>query len=89
MIGFNTWNKTNNIVYIIGLIMLEQIGLLYNLYEGHDVHIQKKKYDTNVYHSLFNRFVKGAIKYRQSINFRCDDFATSVIPRDHQFILVC
>ena len=101
MIEFNTWDKTNNIVYIIDLI----IGLLYNLYEGHGVNIQstsnteyrpitfedeslvlrfrdvdtyssrisifdvglkefksmnqKKNHDTNVYHSLFNRFVKG------------------------------
>lgn len=40
MIEFNIWDKTNNIAYIIGLIMLEQIALLYNLYEGHGVHIQ-------------------------------------------------
>ena len=105
MIEFNTWDKTNNIAYIIGLIILEQIGLLYNLYEVYGVHIQstsnaeyrpitledeslvlrfrdvdtysskanifdaalkelkssikKKKPDTNAYHSLFNRFVKG------------------------------
>lgn len=40
MIEFNIWDKTNNIAYIIGLIMFEQIGLLYNLHEGHGVHIQ-------------------------------------------------
>lgn len=40
MTEFNTWGKINNIVYIIGLIMLKQTSLLHNLYEGYGVHIQ-------------------------------------------------
>nr|DAF64368.1 MAG TPA: hypothetical protein [Podoviridae sp. cttot15] len=41
MIEFNTWDTTNNISYIIGLIMFEQVELLHNLYEGYDVHIER------------------------------------------------
>ena len=41
MIEFNTWDTSNNISYIIGLIMYEQIELLHNLYEGYDVYIER------------------------------------------------